>query len=175
MLPLLEKGRGLFSSSTAGALTFASFRRQLLVCNFSLFPGTRGETAVLLSRQDTSQRVKHDERSHAFMCLCLCRKLLQAFSILWSHCWGFCPEKLILHRATSRDQDDYEVVRKVGRGKYSEVFEGVNAINSERCIIKILKPVKKKKVRTAREISSASLCITALCACGLFSTFRCPL
>jgi hypothetical protein len=45
-----------------------------------------------------------------------------------------------------RDQDDYEVVRKVGRGKYSEVFEGVNAINSERCIIKILKPVKKKKV-----------------------------
>jgi casein kinase II subunit alpha len=45
-----------------------------------------------------------------------------------------------------RDQDDYEVVRKVGRGKYSEVFEGVNAVNNERCIIKILKPVKKKKV-----------------------------
>jgi hypothetical protein len=34
----------------------------------------------------------------------------------------------------------------VGRGKYSEVFEGVNSINNERCIIKILKPVKKKKV-----------------------------
>ena len=46
----------------------------------------------------------------------------------------------------SRDQDDYEVVRKVGRGKYSEVFEGVNSVNNERCIIKILKPVKKKKV-----------------------------
>lgn len=46
----------------------------------------------------------------------------------------------------SRDQDDYEVVRKVGRGKYSEVFEGVNAVNSERCVMKILKPVKKKKV-----------------------------
>lgn len=45
-----------------------------------------------------------------------------------------------------RDQDDYEVVRKVGRGKYSEVFEGVNAVSSERCVIKILKPVKKKKV-----------------------------
>lgn len=45
-----------------------------------------------------------------------------------------------------RDQDDYEVVRKVGRGKYSEVFEGVNTVNNERCIIKILKPVKKKKV-----------------------------
>jgi len=44
------------------------------------------------------------------------------------------------------DQDDYEVVRKVGRGKYSEVFEGINTTSSERCIIKILKPVKKKKV-----------------------------
>lgn len=44
------------------------------------------------------------------------------------------------------DQDDYEVVRKVGRGKYSEVFEGINVNTNERCVIKILKPVKKKKV-----------------------------
>ncbi|KAF4402011.1 hypothetical protein G4B88_017523 [Cannabis sativa] len=48
------------------------------------------------------------------------------------------------------DQDDYEVVRKVGRGKYSEVFEGINVNSNERCIIKILKPVKKKKIK--REI-----------------------
>eukprot|EP00898_Chlorokybus_atmophyticus_P005693 jgi/Chlat1/6124/Chrsp409S05666 len=48
------------------------------------------------------------------------------------------------------DQEDYEVVRKVGRGKYSEVFEGVNARSHEGCIIKILKPVKKKKIK--REI-----------------------
>ena len=46
----------------------------------------------------------------------------------------------------NRNQDDYEVVRKVGRGKYSEVFEGVNVVNNQTCIIKILKPVKKKKV-----------------------------
>ncbi|GLI71650.1 hypothetical protein VaNZ11_016929 [Volvox africanus] len=46
------------------------------------------------------------------------------------------------------DQDHYEVVRKVGRGKYSEVFEGVNVAGEAptRCIIKILKPVKKKKI-----------------------------
>ncbi|KAI8542045.1 hypothetical protein RHMOL_Rhmol08G0108600 [Rhododendron molle] len=43
------------------------------------------------------------------------------------------------------EQDDYEVVRKVGRGKYSEVFEGVHCTNNEKCVIKILKPVKKKK------------------------------
>jgi casein kinase II subunit alpha len=48
------------------------------------------------------------------------------------------------------EQDDYEVVRKVGRGKYSEVFEGINVTNNEKCIIKILKPVKKKKIK--REI-----------------------
>ncbi|XP_010906281.1 casein kinase II subunit alpha-2 isoform X3 [Elaeis guineensis] len=48
------------------------------------------------------------------------------------------------------EQDDYEVVRKVGRGKYSEVFEGVHCANNEKCIIKILKPVKKKKIK--REI-----------------------
>jgi len=47
-------------------------------------------------------------------------------------------------------QDDYEVSRKVGRGKYSEVFEGVNATTGDTCVIKILKPVKKKKIK--REI-----------------------
>ena len=39
---------------------------------------------------------------------------------------------------------------QVGRGKYSEVFEGVNVSTNTRCIIKILKPVKKKKIK--REI-----------------------
>ena len=48
------------------------------------------------------------------------------------------------------NQDNYEIVRKVGRGKYSEVFEGVNIVNDEKCIIKILRPVKKKKIK--REI-----------------------
>jgi len=47
-------------------------------------------------------------------------------------------------------QDDYEIARKVGRGKYSEVFEGVHVASNEKCIIKILKPVKKKKIK--REI-----------------------
>ena len=49
-----------------------------------------------------------------------------------------------------RDQEDYEVVRKVGRGKYSEVFEGINVVNNDRCIVKMLKPVNIKKIR--REI-----------------------
>src|SRR5205823_8808806 len=65
-------------------------------------------------------------------------------------------------------QEHYEIVRKVGRGKYSEVrirhlynssksyditskvFEGINIVSDEKCIIKVLKPVKKKKIK--REI-----------------------
>lgn len=38
-----------------------------------------------------------------------------------------------------RQQDDYQIVRKLGRGKYSEVFEAVNITSNEKCVIKILK------------------------------------
>ena len=44
-------------------------------------------------------------------------------------------------------QEPYEIVSKVGRGKYSEVFEAINVQTNERCIIKILKPVREKKIR----------------------------
>jgi casein kinase II subunit alpha len=37
------------------------------------------------------------------------------------------------------NQDDYQIVRKLGRGKYSEVFEGINTVNNEKIVIKILK------------------------------------
>merc|ERR550537_1537883 len=47
-------------------------------------------------------------------------------------------------------QDDYEVVKKIGRGKYSEVFEGFNVHTGHKCVVKILKPVVKKKIK--REI-----------------------
>jgi len=46
--------------------------------------------------------------------------------------------------------ENYEIVRKIGRGKYSEVFEGINVANYQKCVIKVLKPVKKKKIK--REI-----------------------
>ena len=37
------------------------------------------------------------------------------------------------------NQDDYQLVRKLGRGKYSEVFEAINITNNERVVVKILK------------------------------------
>ena len=48
------------------------------------------------------------------------------------------------------EQKHYEVVQKLGRGKYSEVFEGVDTRTDSKCVVKILKPVKKKKIK--REI-----------------------
>ncbi|KAH8925429.1 Pkinase-domain-containing protein [Atractiella rhizophila] len=46
--------------------------------------------------------------------------------------------------------ENYEIVKKVGRGKYSEVFQGVDLEHGNTCVIKVLKPVKKKKIK--REI-----------------------
>jgi serine/threonine protein kinase len=39
-------------------------------------------------------------------------------------------------------QDNYEIIKKIGRGKYSEVYEGINTATNERIVIKILKPGK---------------------------------
>ena len=46
--------------------------------------------------------------------------------------------------------DDMLTLIYPGRGKYSEVFEGINVVNYQKCVIKVLKPVKKKKIK--REI-----------------------
>lgn len=52
---------------------------------------------------------------------------------------------------TWRDQeDDYEVMCKVGRGKFSEVFAGVDVRNLSPVIVKILKPIPDLKIQ--REI-----------------------
>ncbi|KAI9345404.1 casein kinase II alpha subunit [Pilaira anomala] len=53
-------------------------------------------------------------------------------------------------QVTWGSQDAYEISKKIGRGKYSEVFSGVNTLNQQQCVIKVLKPVKKKKIK--REI-----------------------
>ena len=51
-----------------------------------------------------------------------------------------------------RKQEDYEIIKKIGRGKYSEVYEGINVNNDEKVVIKILKPVKKKKIKRELKI-----------------------
>ena len=41
--------------------------------------------------------------------------------------------------------DNYYCYHKLGRGKYSEVYEGANLKNNQKCVIKILKPVRIEK------------------------------
>lgn len=52
-------------------------------------------------------------------------------------------------------QDNYEIVAKVGRGKYSEVFSGRVSSTGEPCIIKVLKPVRSKKIKREIKILQA--------------------
>lgn len=46
--------------------------------------------------------------------------------------------------------DDYAITQKLGRGKYSEVFEAIHEPTKETVVLKVLKPVKRKKIK--REI-----------------------
>lgn len=50
------------------------------------------------------------------------------------------------------NQENYEIIKKIGRGKYSDVFEGISAITAQKVIIKILKPVKKQKIKREMKI-----------------------
>lgn len=55
--------------------------------------------------------------------------------------YHMCPINCVSHYYFNifSQQDDYQIVRKLGRGKYSEVFEAINVTNNEKCVIKILK------------------------------------
>ncbi|XP_049622942.1 casein kinase II subunit alpha'-like [Suncus etruscus] len=48
------------------------------------------------------------------------------------------------------EQDNYQILRKLGQGKYSNVFEAISSITNKRVIVKILKPVTEVKIK--REI-----------------------
>lgn len=48
------------------------------------------------------------------------------------------------------NQEKYEVLQQLGKGKYGEVFEGVNLDDGQRCVVKIMRPVKEQRLK--REI-----------------------
>lgn len=57
-----------------------------------------------------------------------------------------------------RNQDDFQLVRKLGRGKYSEVFEAVNITNNEKVVVKILK-VNIQRYSTQSAETRACVCV----------------
>lgn len=67
-------------------------------------------------------------------------------------------------------QENYEVIKKLGRGKYSEVFLGIDLVKGEKCVIKVLKPVKRKKIK--REISILKNLVNGPNVVGLLDVVR---
>ena len=45
------------------------------------------------------------------------------------------------------DMSNYEVNAKIGRGRYSEVYSGIEKHNNQKVVIKILKPINKNKIK----------------------------
>lgn len=54
-------------------------------------------------------------------------------------------------RKLKSDCNRYELSRHLGRGKYSEVYEGMDPVENRKVVVKVLKPVRKAKI--GREIS----------------------
>lgn len=42
--------------------------------------------------------------------------------------------------------DNYEIFHPLGRGKYSEVYEGIDVRTNNKVVIKLLKPVREQKI-----------------------------
>lgn len=72
----------------------------------------------------------------------------------WRICDSLPPEYWDYENAVvefNTDTGPYELLQKIGRGKYSEVFRGRNRNNGCLCVLKILKPVRFRKIK--REIT----------------------
>jgi len=46
-----------------------------------------------------------------------------------------------------REMERYTVSHKIGRGRYSQVFEGKDTQNKEKVVIKVLLPIAPEKIR----------------------------
>ncbi len=44
------------------------------------------------------------------------------------------------------NEDKYELIRMIGKGRYGEVFEAFDVTNNKRCALKVLKPIRTDKV-----------------------------
>jgi hypothetical protein len=122
----------------------ASCRRchPLFIYLKTYYSPVRAGTAVIASNIDSLFLCLPSRHASGQLRACLCRRELSHRPRKY---WDYES-----HVVEWGNQDNYQLVRKLGRGKYSEVFESINVTNNEKCVVKTLKPVKKKKIK--REI-----------------------
>lgn len=90
---------------------------------FTLSGWRKAEITPLLKPEPLATKLNSDDGEHfSFLSLTVSHER--------SHCFPVCPYS---------NQEDYQLVRKLGRGKYSEVFEAINITNNEKVVVKILK------------------------------------
>lgn len=82
---------------------------------------------ILAWYQNQKSAVEHLELAYRLALLYVSGKKITLSSY---SCFSGCPYS---------NQEDYQLVRKLGRGKYSEVFEAINITNNEKVVVKILK------------------------------------
>jgi len=44
------------------------------------------------------------------------------------------------HKLEYGTLEPYELKHKIGRGRYSEVYDSINIYNGKKCVVKVLKP-----------------------------------
>lgn len=69
-------------------------------------------------------------------------------------------------------QDRYEIIDKIGRGKYSDVYLAVDCETDKDVVLKILRPVKKNRIR--REVKIHELLTGGPNIAGLVDVVRDP-
>lgn len=57
--------------------------------------------------------------------------------------WGCHSNKKLSFRKSS----NYSVIEKVGRGKYSDCYRGMCLTNGRECCVKVIKPIRMKKIQ----------------------------
>ena len=88
---------------------------------------------------DEAAPVRRCEQAHE-------RELLQLLG-LW--------DRVRVRSQKRSDIDKFEIITKIGKGKYSEVYTGISTQDDKTIVIKALKPVKKSKIKREIKILKA--------------------
>lgn len=98
--------------------------------------------------------------------------LIQTISRVYAHALSNKPIEFFNYEyfePVTDNDENYSITQKLGRGKYSEVFEAIHAPSKKTVVLKILKPVRKKKIKREIKILEV-LCSVPQFNCHSIST-----